>query len=159
MRHYVHQGRFQCTTPSRKYQHCTPKQCLGKYRQAESSAHQVTLRYAQVSSKMMIVWKVQLIMTSPNFKVSLNSFSRGAGNQWSECIPLFVWIKTPPCNGMCSNHWSQVPLIYLFSSTLIKEQVAIFLKVWCPSPFCSVSITYVIGIPLGLSQSRTSLHI
>ncbi len=27
-------------------------------------------------------------------------------------------IKTPPCNDMCSNHWSQVPLIYLFISTL-----------------------------------------
>ncbi len=25
-------------------------------------------------------------------KVSLNSFSRGAGNQWPECLPLFVWL-------------------------------------------------------------------
>ncbi len=29
-------------------------------------------------------------------------------------------IKTPTCNKMCPNHWSQVPLIYLFSSTLNK---------------------------------------
>ncbi len=27
-------------------------------------------------------------------------------------------IKAPPCNDMCPYHWSQVPLIYLFSSTL-----------------------------------------
>ena len=72
-----------------------------------------------------------------NLKVSLNSFSRGAGNQWSDCMPLFVWLgqvirpalkpsrqicsnhkDVLPCNDMSPNHWSQIPLIYLFSSTL-----------------------------------------
>ncbi len=60
-----------------------------------------------------------------DFKVELNSLTRGAWNQWSECMPLPVWlgkaiqiIKRPPCNDMCPNYWSQGPLIYLFSSTL-----------------------------------------
>ncbi len=64
--------------------------------------------------------------TLGGIKVSLNSFTRSAGNQWLECMPLFVWLgqviradKVPPCNDMCPNYWSQgPPLIYLFSSTL-----------------------------------------
>ncbi len=76
------------------------------------------------------------------FKVSLNRYTRSGGNQLSECMPLFVWlwqairaalkpsrplnkyikiIKTLPCNDMGPNHWSQVPLIYLFSSTLMPN--------------------------------------
>ncbi len=89
-------------------------------------------RAFRISSLCDIIWNVMTVMDMC-VKVSLNSFSRGAGNQWSERMPLFVWlaqatiqiIKTPLCNDMCPNHWSQVPLIYLFSSTLKQNSVYI----------------------------------
>ncbi len=82
--------------------------------------HSMTSNRPSYKSHGLIqVVKFLILFSRQIFKVSLNSFSKGAGNQWPECMPLFVWlIRTQPCNDMCPNHWFEVPLIYLFSSTL-----------------------------------------
>ncbi len=63
---------------------------------------------------------------------------KGVSSQISPYYKYTQFIKTPPCNNMCPYYWSQVPLIYLFSSTLKSlYDVSIWIK-WI-IPGCSFS--------------------